>query len=143
MKILKSKVSPNNKLQLLVDHIPDLNELTFEKHPDYQFWFGELNGYVAFFANPDGSGCGGATFKLNTDNGPIILLGPYSSSATFASKIGYDPVVDAELTTDPEAFERGWTFVPGSITVGLITLFYRDQQKETQITKALENIVLG
>ena len=143
MKILKSKVSQNNKLQLLVDHIPDLDELTFEKHPDYQFWFSELNGYAKFFANPDGSGCEGASFKLNTSNGPIILQGPYSSSATFANQIGYGPVVDAELTTDPKAFERGWTFVAGSITVGLITLFKREQEIKERIEEQLENVILG
>jgi len=122
MKVLKAKVE-NNELRILVDRIPSLSELVFEKK--YPLYFAEKEGYVAFFSyrNP-GNGYGGRTFNINIrqKNGNTTkeeLIGPWSSRTGVMNKVGFIPSMSVAITDDENTFNRSYTFHTGYITVQL------------------------
>jgi len=130
MKVLKGYVdwmegrANRPDLYLLVDTIPPLDEMRFRLHDkggtiDGGLYFAENDGYCRFFSH-HGSGNNGG-FSGNAyditmiDGSRKTLLGPWSSNAGEMNTRGFGPCVEARLTTDPDAFARGQTFVAGAV----------------------------
>lgn len=125
MKVLKAKVNWYKKytnlpvLELLVDVLPDLDELQFEHKNG--IYYAELDGYVQFFYyRSPGQGFGGAVYALTMKDGTTKeLRGPWSSNCSAVNGLGFGPCVEVSLTKDVKAYERGWTFFAGSCTLAL------------------------
>lgn len=123
MKLLKAKVQWNLEwanspsLDLLVDHLPSLKEMQFEKKGGS--YYAENEGYVEFFHyNGPDRGFGGHHFHLTMKNGKEeILIGPWSSRAgAMNSKFG--PCVDVSITDNPQDYEAGY-FCAGHVTLSI------------------------
>lgn len=108
------------ELEVQVDNIPDRSEIIYQSTDNRKLWYGETDGYANFFAgHPDnpGDGYGSRKFTLQTENGEVVLTGPYSSRAGVINMKGFGPVVGVKLTDDPDVIDRGYTFLSGSITL--------------------------
>jgi len=129
MKILKSRVDPmegfanDPQLYILVDKMPPLDELVYERKGDC--YFAEKDGYVRFFfyAKP-GPGYGGREFHIKVKEGDKViekvLKGPWSSRSGVMNKLGFTPCLEVAITDDPKVFERGHTFYAAAATVDLV-----------------------
>jgi len=124
MKALNAKVNWMEKyanephLEILVDRIPSLEELLYDVKDEY-FYLAEKDGYVRFFyyKQPD-EGYAGHHFHLRMKDGSeVVLKGPWSSNSGTMNRVGFTPSIEASLTDEPAAFERGYTFKAGAITV--------------------------
>lgn len=122
MKILAAKVRTYSEfdnlptLEVLVDKIPDNDSLVYEQKGNS--YFAEKDGYVNFFyySRPD-EGYGGRVFTINTKGGLKDLHGPWSSNSEAMYQEGFQRSVNVSITDDPKAFERGYTFNAGYLTL--------------------------
>jgi hypothetical protein len=128
MKILFAKVNWNKdwkndpELCLMLDSDPEFSKLIYTSNDRRDMWFAEHEGYVSFLSgHPDrpGSGFGGSTFDLNTTEGSVRLVGPWSSNDGVMNREGFTPSIRALFTANPTAFKRGTTMSVGHITVPL------------------------
>jgi len=106
-------------LQILVNRIPDISELTFESKQDKSIWYAEKDGFVKFFSghpDEDGKGFGGDSYTLNTKEGKVELVGPFSSRAGYMNNIGFGPCIDVELTTNKSKFKKHDRFTGYAVT---------------------------
>ena len=104
-------------LQLLVDGLPPLDAFRFERNG--AIYYAELEGAVRYYAysKPD-QGFGGRHFHITMKNGEeVILKGPWSSRPGEMRMYGFGPCVHVSITDDPLAFERGYTFFAGDVTL--------------------------
>ena len=123
MKVINAKVrwyeedDNSPALELLVDKIPDTSDMVFEKKG--RSYYAELNGYVRFFASTMGGyGYGGRKFYLKMSDGSVaVLKGPDSSSDTAMNTNGFGPCLNVSIIDSPAAFERGYTFFAGAVTL--------------------------
>jgi len=123
MKILKANIEYNPQfcnpptLQVLVDKIPDLNEMTYEYKED--LYFAEKDGYVSFFVyNAPGRGYGGRKFTITLKDGTTKeLIGPWSGRCGVMNMYFEQQSMEVSITDDPKAFKRGYTFFAGVITL--------------------------
>jgi len=106
-------------LHALVDYIPKLEELRFERRG--HLYYAELDGYCRFFCyDRPGEGFGGAVYHLHMQDGSEVdLKGPWSSGTYAMNRAGFGPCVPCALTTDPQVWERGHTFYGCDITLPL------------------------
>ncbi|HRR49605.1 MAG TPA: hypothetical protein P5293_06605 [Bacteroidales bacterium] len=126
MKILDMKVcwyenfDNDPQLQILVDKMPDFDDLLYEKKDG--LYFAEKDGYVSFFVyTKPGEGFGGRVFPITlTDGTKVDLKGPWSSRAGVMNKAGFEPCLDVHLTDDPEVWKRGYTFYAAHVTKKLV-----------------------
>lgn len=129
MKVLDAKIYKNERyinpphLQILVDRIPKQEEMVFKtkKMGENTLYFAEKEGYVRFNTEVPSNreGYGGAIFKYTLEDGTIAeVKGPWSSNASFMAE-HFIPSMDVSITDDPKAFERGYTFFAGHITIEL------------------------
>lgn len=128
MEILKMKVNwkegfaNSPTLQILVSDIPIRDEMEFTN--EGQLYFAEKDGYVSFFAgNPEkpGRGFGGREFLLKmVDGSTTKLVGPFSSRASEMNAAGFIECMDVSITDDLEAYEQGYTFMAGHVTVKIV-----------------------
>lgn len=104
-------------LQLLVDELPPLDAFRFDKNG--AIYYAELDGYVRYYAySRPGSGFGGRHFCITMKDGKeVILEGPWSSRPGAVHLYGFGPCVHVSITDDPLAFERGYTFFSGDVTL--------------------------
>ena len=82
-------------------------------------YYAELDGYVRYYAysRPD-QGFGGRHFRITMSSGEeVILEGPWSSRPGAVHLHGFGPCVHVSITDDPLAFERGYTFFAGDVTL--------------------------
>jgi len=107
-------------MQILVDAIPKTADMRFEKRGD--LYFAESDGYVMFYAyHSPGEGYGGAQFHLTMKDGSTaVLKGPWSSRPAQMNLAGFTPSCDVEITSEPAAFERGYTFMAGHVTLAVL-----------------------
>lgn len=127
MKILAAKVYHDRQymnpptLQVLVDRIPARENFIYQKKEadDHILYFAECKGIVHFnsYTPKNENGYGGAVFSYTLEDGTIeTRKGPWSSSPSYMNK--YFPTsVDVSYTDNKEAFERGYTFTGGHITL--------------------------
>lgn len=129
MKILQAKIdwkegfANDARLQLLVDHVPFMDEMRYEQRGN--LYFAEKDGYVHFLCEDprDHSGYGGRAFDLTMKDGTVVVLkGPWSGRAAVMEAAGFTPCVEAILTDDSLAYDRGYTFVSGAVTLDLARL---------------------
>lgn len=121
MRLRDAQVDYGNppKLQVLADETLDWSDLRF--HHDDGLWYVEKDGYVEYFSwsgNENDGSYWGRCFEITTVEGKsVILRGPWSSRAECINLRSFGPVVDVELTTDPDVLERRYTFTSASITL--------------------------
>jgi hypothetical protein len=126
MKILDMKVhwyenfDNEPELMLLVDKLPDHDDLRYEKKGP--LYFAEKDGYVSFFAySQPGDGYGGRVFPIVlTDGTKMDLKGPWSSRAGAMNRAGFVPCLDVIITDDPEVWKKGYTFYAAHVTKKLV-----------------------
>lgn len=85
-------------------------------------YFAEADGHVRFmFHNPaNENGYAGAVFHVTLEDGSTRdVKGPWSSNPGDMEKLFGIPSIDVSMTADPEAFERGYTFFAGHVTLEL------------------------
>lgn len=113
-------------LELLVSRIPKSEEHRYELRQG--LYFSEVEGFCSFFSwdgTPD-RGYGGRSFHITMKDGTETdLVGPWSSSSSAVSSVGFGPCADVNITDEPGAYERGYTFYAGSVTMELLGR-YRD-----------------
>lgn len=83
-------------------------------------YFYEDGGYVSFFVHDpnDESGFAGRTFSGKLEDGSeFSVRGPWSSSASAMTRLGFPPTLDVSVTDEGIVWERGYTFYAGSVTV--------------------------
>jgi len=130
MEILKSEWKPADiqilntgnicypgKLNLLVNEIP---KVIFKKIGN--FFYGEKEGYVRLYEYKPGSkdGFGGRTITLDIEGiGEMDFTGTLWDPFSIPDDIPKFFCVG--ITTDPEVFERGHTYMAGKITWELAT----------------------
>lgn len=136
MKILDARVNWMSEfdndpgLQVLVDRVPPLEELIYIERPlgrSACFLYAEKGGYVHYLyadtRDTRGFSGRGYTLKVRKEWGaePVeeTYIGPWSSRSAVANSLGFGPCVDASITDSLEAFQRGYTFSAGAITLGL------------------------
>lgn len=130
MQVLKARVQWHDGycndpgLELLVDKLPVRADLrwTVNQHEGQSFCWTVDGGYVSYFMhNPrDQEGYGGRTFEITTHAGnKLAFKGPWSSNAVYASRVIGEPIIHCALTDEPEAYERGYTFYAGDVTLAL------------------------
>jgi len=126
VKVLEAKVdwhlgyANSPTLELLVDRIPEDEELIFEKRK--QFYMAVLDGYVRFFSwrgpGNDGGFCG-SEFPIRVRDGDevkdVVLKGPWSSRAGVMNRYFEQQVLDVTLYTDPAGHMR----YAGAVTLEL------------------------
>jgi len=119
--VYKPHVVNDHVLQILVDKIPKESDMRFrEKNGLY---YAEKDGYVRFYywsgKGNDGGFYGRAFEIIMEDGSKKILEGPWSSRSGAINKYFKPHCMEVSITDDPEAFERGYTFYAGAITVDL------------------------
>lgn len=129
MKILSAKVYEYPEgvmnspvLQILVDKLEENFIYTPKSLNGGTAYFAEKDGAVDFlFHNPTmETGYGGRYFNLTLENGEIAKVkGPWSSRPSVMGKLFGVDCMDVSITSDPEAFDRGYTFYSGHITLEL------------------------
>lgn len=126
MRVLKADIDRAEgyhnamRLQVLVDHIPTLDEMRFEMRNG--LWYAELDGYVKYLAHSgedknQGGFCGDHYNITLIDGSKKVLKGPWSSRSECANLMGFGPCIEVSITDEAETFERGYTFYVGAITV--------------------------
>lgn len=66
-------------------------------------------------------GFGGRTSTLTMKDGSIIeLIGPWSSNAGNANRLGFGPCMEATYTDRPGVMKIGYTFIGGSLLVSAV-----------------------
>lgn len=85
------------EIELLVDRMMPIGEHVFSEREG--MFYAERDGDVCFLLdNPDRSGFGGKTFRLRMEGGAErILVGPWSSRAGVANRLGFGPCLDVAL----------------------------------------------
>jgi hypothetical protein len=125
LKILKTKIdwmegyANDPSIYVLLKNIPNLDELRYRERNNC--YFAEKDGYVNFFhyVKPD-RGFGGREFPIIMEDGTKkILKGPWSSRAGCMNRMGFAPCIDVFYTDNSKAWERGYTFFLGALTVKL------------------------
>ncbi len=127
MKIINAKVNWNDhysndpELVVLVDEIPNRSDIVYNKLEMYggALYYGEKGGYSSYmYHDPlDEKGYGGAVMEIEVHKvGKETIRGPWSSRCGVVNRAGFGPCLDASMTTDPKAFERGFTLMAGAIT---------------------------
>jgi hypothetical protein len=127
MELLKAKVHKLEgyanppTMQILVDKIPEFEEIEHQvvSIGDHTAYFGEKDGFVHYCVHNarNESGFGGRLFKLKTFDGIVDVRGPWSSNSHAMRQLGFTDSTEVSMTDDPEAFERGYTFMAGTVTV--------------------------
>lgn len=125
MKVIDATVdwaeglSNDPTLQVLVDEIPPLDAMRFERHDG--LWYAEHEGYVRYYswAGPENEGgFSGRHYTVTTiDGAEVTLKGPWSSRAGVMNNAGFGPCVGVRITTDPEVLNNGHTFQSGAISL--------------------------
>lgn len=123
MNILDLKIDWSPKfdntpsVQVLVDEIP--TDLVYiDRHP---FYFAEKDGFVSFFYyQKPGDGYGGRAFDIETDKGPKVLKGPWSSNSDAMYAAGFPDTISVSITDDPQTLQRGFTFFAGHMLFEVI-----------------------
>lgn len=121
-------------LELLIDCFPLFAPFRFEKRGP--IYYAELDSYVRYYAyrKPD-RGFGGRHFPITMKDGTeIILKGPWSSRPGAVHARGFGPCVSVSIVDDSDAFERGYTFIAGDVTLAFA---------QEAITKYLPSIELA
>ena len=127
MQILKAKIDwmlgygNHPRLHVLVDREPKLSDFKFECKRHY--YFAEHDGFVQFFAHDikDHGGFGGDEFELNMKDGSVVkLVGPWSSRCSVMNKLGFTPSFEVDYVADPIAWDKGYTFVAGAMTINKV-----------------------
>jgi hypothetical protein len=129
MQVIDAKHDRWGELVLLVDQIPKLETLRFQKlriegHNRGHLYVAEQDGYVRFFFQDDpdqpgyGQGYHGQDFPIRLVDGTAeTLVGPFSSNTDavnhYLPKVAAHP---AGLTTERRDFESGMATVVGAIT---------------------------
>lgn len=111
-------------LSLLLSHIPNRDDMRFEKRDS--LYFAESEGFCVFFSwhGYADRGFGGRAFPITMKDGSkVTLLGPWSSSASTMNAAGFGPCVNANVTADPAVFERGHTFYAGDVLISVVRDF--------------------
>jgi hypothetical protein len=111
-------------LEVLVDKLPDEKSVPMRKiaHPDdltCDLYWGELDGYVRFFFHDPNNarGFAGHNFDMHMEDGSVVSIhGPWSSRAGAMNR-HFPHSVDVSITDEPGAFEKGYTFYSGHITI--------------------------
>lgn len=128
MNILKARIvklldyANEPHIELLISDKPERSDLVYDSKAidnGMTAYFAESDGYVSFMLhNPwNENGYGGAVFEIFVrDQGPVSVRGPWSSRPDVMNRLGFTPSVDASYTTDPLAWERGFTFTAGHVT---------------------------
>lgn len=130
MEVLDARVDwmsewdSNPSLKVLVDEVPYIDQIihdVLELGTGRVFYYGEDDGYVHYLTHDvsDQRGYGGRGFPLwvKGKSEQVVVKGPWSSRAAVANGLGFGPCVDVSITDDPEAFDRGYTFCAGAITL--------------------------
>lgn len=105
------------ELQILVDRIPEREELRFECRSG--IYFAEKDGYVEYYYyNSPGNGFGGRNYAVTMNDGSHkVLVGPWSSNSAAVMKEGFTHCMEVAIIDDVESFDRGYTFMSGNITL--------------------------
>ena len=147
MKVLAARVDPREgwdnppRLELLVDRIPQLNEFRFRKKGPY--YFAELDGFVEFFYyDGPGDGYGGNEFEITMEDGTReVLVGPWSSNSAAMARAGFPDTIPVSITDNPDAWERGYTFYSGHITVELAKAILREFKVGWDLMPVTEDVL--
>lgn len=124
-KILNAKVDWMERymntpvLQVLVDKMYTNDEMVFtQKNTMY---FGHKNGQASrYFYHTPSNGFGGRHFKLNMDDGTTkTLIGPWDGGILAFNVAGFPQCVDVHITDNKQSFERGYTFIAGTLFLHL------------------------
>jgi len=128
MEILKAKIdykpqfSNSPTLQVLVDSLECMDHMVYQKD-NRGLYFSEKDGFVNFFyyIRPDNGYAGRQfTLQIEQDDGSVkeeVLIGPWSSRAGVMNRVFDTQCVEVSITDDPEAYDRGYTFCGGAITL--------------------------
>jgi hypothetical protein len=153
MKILKARLSKNQlepELEILVDKWPK-DEFKFVAHilGIATLYYAETSdGAVDFLLqdprNTQGFGGSRIEVKLKSKGEEpeksVILDGPWSSNSSYVNSlnIGYKNI-EVSRTDDPEAFERGYTFIVGKISVDLARTWLHKIDPEATIVEPIKD----
>jgi len=103
-----NKTFTGPRLVVLVDEIPQIDEMQFERNDS--IWYAEKDGLCRFFAwseDADHQGFGGHAFRLPmVDGDDVVLKGPYSSRAGVVNAHGFGPVANGWVTDSRRDFEQ-------------------------------------
>lgn len=105
MKIISTTVNwyrdyaNSPRFNVVVDHFPSLDELVFTEYKD--IYWAEKDGYVHYFAySKPGNGFGGWSPVINMiDGSQKTLIGPWSSRASCANKLGFYPCTEVVFSS--------------------------------------------
>jgi hypothetical protein len=116
----------NPQLALLLAELPEESAFVYTPRMAVPtrtatLWYAEHRGVVRFFAATDNHrGYGGRPFTIRTAGGhSATLRGPWSSRAGVMMRAGFGPCLDVVYTADRKAFDRGFTFTAGAVTLEL------------------------
>jgi len=132
MKILDAKVDwfegylNEPQLMLLVDNIPDVKEMVYEKIPymGQYLYVAEKDGFVNFFiwsgkGNDGGYGGAELTVKVKDDKGvhEELVRGPWSSRSGIVNQVWRNQCMEVAITDDQQVWVYGGTLIAGAVTI--------------------------
>lgn len=132
MKLLDAKVNwrfdwaNSPELMILVDEIPDYKNIPHRKvvrregnRFESTIYWGEQDGLVDFFVSTsDKNGYGGRTFDTLLEDGTReAVKGPWSSGCYAMNVNGFPLSADCLITTDLKAWDQGYAYIGGHITL--------------------------
>lgn len=132
MKILAAKIRWNEgycnnpDLEILVDKIPELKDLDYDVtqvrygNEKSNLYLAIQDGYASFLSwsgkKNDGGYCG-QEWQIIVNGKPVTVKGPWSSRSGVMNKAFKTQVMEVSITDDLQAYERGYTFCAGAMTV--------------------------
>lgn len=131
MNILKAKIDWNHgfmnepDIHILVDKEPNYKALRYQENSGN--YFAELDGFCDFFHYiQPGEGFGGREFEITlVDETTKVLRGPWSSRAGVMNRL-FRPCVEVAYVATEAAWNRGYTFTHGAITLELAQKVVKD-----------------
>ena len=128
-----------HRLEILVDKIPDESDMRFKEKNG--LYYAEKDEYVRFYywsGKGNDGGFYGREWEITMEDGSKrVLKGAWSSRSGVINKF-FKPCMEVSIIDDKKAFERGYTFYAGAITIDLAKEVVRKFLPEWTIIKKIK-----
>jgi hypothetical protein len=132
------------RVQILFDKVPAHDDLRFDARKDFCYLAVDEGGYANFWywkPYSNNFGMGGREFDITLrDGSKLTLRGPWSSNSQSMNERFATHVMEAEVTDNRDAFERGHTFSSAAVTIAALLRYLAEHPEADWRIAIIENV---